>query len=100
MCVRTEKLRDSGNQPLSFLVRQVVTSRCHGSKVTGSQQTVALQIWRTKKNEKIEIHDFPFMIAVKYKAVVHAYLASFDNANSRLCQERLFRSGNFATMVT
>ena len=53
-----------------------------------------------KKNEKIEIHDFPFMIAVKYKAVVHAYLASFDNANSRLCQERLFRSGNFATMVT
>ena len=53
-----------------------------------------------KKTEKIEIRDFPFMIAVRNKAVVHAYLASFDNANSRLCQERLFRSGNFATMVT
>ena len=34
------------------------------------------------------------------KAVVHVFLASCDNANNRLCQERLLRSENFATIIT
>ena len=39
--------------------REVVTSRCHGSKMFGSQQTVALQIWQKNKNEKIVLCVFP-----------------------------------------
>ena len=31
-------------------------SRCHGSKISGSQQTVVLA---DKKNEKIDMYDFP-----------------------------------------
>ena len=34
------------------------------------------------------------------RTVVHTFLPSFDNANGRLCQERLLRSRNLATMVT
>ena len=30
---------------------EVVTSRCHGSKISISQQTVALQIWQEKKRK-------------------------------------------------
>ena len=28
---------------------EVVTSRCHGHKISGSQQTVVLQIWQKKR---------------------------------------------------
>ena len=30
--------------------REVVTSRCYGHKISGSQQTVVLQIWQKRKN--------------------------------------------------
>ena len=40
---------------------------------------------------------FQRMIA---QTVAHAFLPSFGNANSRLCQERFLRSRNSATMVT
>ena len=36
---------------------EVATSRCHGSKISGSLQTVVLQIWQ-KKNEKIDVYKF------------------------------------------
>ena len=31
----------------------------HGSKISGPEQTVVLQIWQKKKNEKIDLYDFP-----------------------------------------
>ena len=31
---------------------------CHGSKISGPQQTVVLQIWQ-KKREKNDVYDFP-----------------------------------------
>ena len=31
--------------------REVVTSRCHGNKIPGSQETEVLQIWQKKKKE-------------------------------------------------
>ena len=40
------------------------------------------------------------MITVKDKTVAHTFLLSFDNANGHLCQDRLSRSRNLATMVT
>ena len=42
---------------------------------------------------------FLFMIALRNKTVAHNFLPSFENANDRLCQERV-RSRKFATMVT
>ena len=33
-------------------------SRCSGSKISESQQNVALQIWQEKKNEKIDVYKF------------------------------------------
>ena len=39
------------------------------------------------------------MIALRNKPVAHNFLPSFENANDRLCQERV-RSRKFATMVT
>ena len=36
---------------------EVVTSRCHGSTISGSPQTVVFQIRR--KDEKTDMHDFP-----------------------------------------
>ena len=35
----------------SLWQREVVTSRCHGSKISGSQQTVVLQIWQKEKRK-------------------------------------------------
>ena len=32
--------------------------RCHGSKISGPQQTVVLQMWH-KKREKNGVYDFP-----------------------------------------
>ena len=49
-------------QIVGFTVKRgaVVTSRCHGSNISGSQQTVLLQIWqKTQKNlKKNDIYDF------------------------------------------
>ena len=40
--------------------KEVVTSRCHGSKISGSQQTVVLQIRQKKKTKKKnDMYDFP-----------------------------------------
>ena len=59
---------------------EVVASRCHGSKISGSQQTVALQIWQgEKKNEQ--------NCSLRNKTAAHTFLLSLDNANGHLCQE-------------
>ena len=51
-------------------------------------------------NEKLTCMTLLCMIALGNKKVAHTFLLSSDNANGRLCQERLSRSINFATMVT
>ena len=62
------------------------------AKNSGSQQIVVLQI-RQKKLKKLTCMTlFLCMIALKNKTLAHAFLPSFDNANSHLCQERLLRS--------
>ena len=66
---------------------EFVISRCHGSKISGSLQTVVLQIWQEKR-KKLTCMTFLCMIALRNKTVAHTFLPSFD-ANGRLCQERL-----------
>ena len=67
-------------------------SRCHGSKICGSQQTVVLG---DKKDEKIDMHDFPLHDCTqKQKGSPYFFLPSFGNANGRLHDSK-----NFAVMV-
>ena len=35
--------------------KEVVTSRCHGNKISGSRQTVVLQIWQKKKEKNGQV---------------------------------------------
>ena len=74
-------------------------SCCHCSKNSGGpQETVVLQIWQ-KKWKKLTCMTFLCIIALRNKTVSHAFLWWLDNVKGRLCQERLLRSRNFATMV-
>ena len=57
---------------------EVVTSRCHGSEPWSCRYG--------RKNTR------------KNKTVAHTFLPLFDNANGRLCQERLFRATIFAVI--
>ena len=94
--------RNSHNYTLSFIRQyreEVVTSRCHGSKISGPQQTVVLQILQEKKTKKLTCTTFLCMTALKNKTVAHTFLPSFNNANGRLCQEGLLGFRNFATML-
>ena len=51
-------------------------------------KTVVLQIWQ-KKAKTLTCMAFLHLIALRNKMVAHAFLLLFDNANDRLCQERL-----------
>ena len=53
------------------------------------------------KNEKIVMYDFPMHNCTKQQNGSPCFFFHFwDNANGRLCKERLLRSRNFSTMVT
>ena len=49
------------------------------------------KLWQ--KKQKNDVHGFPCMIALKqnHKTVVYNFLPTYENANGRLCQERLLR---------
>ena len=79
---------------------EVATSRCHDSKISGSQRTVVLQIWQKKLRKNWHIWLSCAWLHSGTKRLAHAFLPSFDNVNCRLCQEGLLRSRNSATMVT
>ena len=54
-----------------------------------------------EKNENTwHVWHFLCMIALRNKTVAHTFPPSFDNTNGHLCQDRLPRSRNYATMVT
>ena len=55
---------------------------------------------RKIKTKKLSCVSFLCMIVLRNKMVAHNFLPLFNNANSRLCQERLLSSRNFAPMVT
>ena len=77
---------------------EVVISPCHGGKISGSQQTVILQIhvWQ-EKTKKTDMYDFPEHDCPQDKMVAHFFLSSYDNG--RLCEERSLRSIHFAAVV-
>ena len=97
-------------------------SRCHGSKISGSRQTVAsvqtiTKLWLgvnqslissarrldkpwfskygRKKAKKFTFMTFLPMIALRNKMLTNGFLPSFDNTNDRLFQEEIQ-----STMVT
>lgn len=53
-----------------------------------------------KKRKEMTRMTFPCIVALWNQTVAPTFFPSFDNANGRLCQERLLRSTNVATMVT
>ena len=53
-----------------------------------------------KKKKKWTCMTFLYMVALRNKTIAHTFLSPLDNSNGRLCQERLLRYENFATMVT
>ena len=55
---------------------------------------------KQNKNEKIWHAWLLCMIALRNKMVTHSFFPWLDNANGRLCHDRLLRSRNPATMVT
>ena len=65
----------------------VVTSRCHGSEISGSQQPWSSKYDR-KENEKVVRYDFPMQDCTQKQNGSPFFFPSFDNANGRLCQER------------
>ena len=78
---------------------EVVTSRCHGSEISGSQQPWSSK-YDKKENEKVVRYDFPMQDCTQKQNGSPFFFPSFDNANGRLCQERLFKSKTFPTIVT
>ena len=64
---------------------EVVTSCCHESKISGSQETVLLQVrHEKKKRKKMACMTFLGVITLRDKTVAHIFVPSFDNATSRL----------------
>ena len=53
-----------------------------------------------EKRKKMICMTFLRMITLRNKTTAHSFVPSLDNANGRLCQERLWRSRRFATIVT
>ena len=60
------------------------------AKVLELNEPLSCKYGRKKKTKKLTRTTlFLSMIALRNKTVAHAFLPSFDDANSRLCQERL-----------
>ena len=57
--------------------------------VSGSQQTVVLQIIMTEIAKRLTCMTFLCTITLRNRMVAHTFLPSFDNANGCLCQKRL-----------
>ena len=62
---------------------EVVTSRCHGSEISGSQQPWSSKYDR-KENEKVVRYDFPMQDCTQKQNGSPFFFPSFDNANGRL----------------
>ena len=83
--------------------KELVTSRCHGRKISRYQQTVVMQTWhgrKIKKKEKIiDMYDLPVYDCIQEKNVSPYFSSIVLKSNARLCQGRLLTSTNLATMV-
>ena len=94
---RSLQYEDKAKRKMSQQRGEVISSRCQGIKMSGSQQIVVLQIWQ--ENEKCWHNYVQCMITLRNKTVAHTILPSFDTANGRLCEKRLLRFRHFATMI-
>ena len=67
----------SRDHPFQDNREEVVTSRCHGSKMSGSQLTMVLQIYGKGKKTKLTCMTFLCMIRLRNKTVTRTSLQSF-----------------------
>ena len=94
--VRNDRLREASllrasdrgkrrrGRQLPFLIeREVVTSRCHGNKISASQQIEVPQIWH--KNDIYIV--FPVPDCTQEQDGSPYFSSSFDNANCRVYQD-------------
>ena len=105
---RLNRSKRSRGRQVSFLIeREVVTSRCHGSKISGSQETEVLQIWH--KNDIYQKHVTPIgVICFCIYKVFPVHVCTQEQNSSPYFSSivwkckwpSLSRSRNFATMVT
>ena len=65
--------------------------------MSGLLQTVVVQIWQ-KKSKTLTCMTILCMIIIRSKAIAQTFLPSLDNANGRLCQERLLKYRNLVTV--
>lgn len=72
-------------------------SRSHGSKMSTNRGHVNMAE-KKKETKKLKCLTFMCMILLRNRTVAHFSIPSFDNVNSRLDQERVLRSRNFATV--
>ena len=71
----------------------------HGSKVHQKKKSWSSKYVR-KNKKKGDMYDFRLcMTALRNKMAADTFLQSFDNTRGCLCQERLLRFRNFATIV-
>ena len=78
--------------------REVVTSRCHGSRLSGSQQTVVQQISQKRKTKKKKNDIYPFPA---HHCTEEQNGSPYFSSIIRECKwPSLSRTRNFANMVT
>ena len=90
--------RDNLIQNLSLQCKRKEKSHCHGSKISGSQQSVVLPIWWEKKQQQKNVL---CIITLRNERVAGIFLPSFDNTIGRpsLKGRLLLRSRNLASLV-
>ena len=75
-------------------------SCCHRSKISRSQRSRGPVNMAEKKNEKNGLYNFRVYECTREQNGSPYFCSIVRNVNGRLCQERLSRSRNFATMLT
>ena len=94
----TYKRKVNGLSPVNKHFREDKFS--HGSKVHQKNNRGPANM-SEKNKKKGDMYDFRLcMTALRNKMAADTFLQSFDNTRGCLCQERLLRFRNFATIVT
>ena len=76
-----------------------MTSRCHGNKISESQQTVVLKNGK-KRRKKLTCTTFLCMIAPRNKTVAHTFLPSFASSRKIVEIQKVWFHGNVTSHFT
>ena len=85
---------DKSLQSRNTREEKLFTPQRHDSKISGSPQTMVLQIWQ----KKIDMYEFVHDCTQEQSG--SPYFSSITQQCKKDCQEGLLRPSNFATMET